>query len=582
MANNEKNEKKKINKEHFLKELNSIKSDYKGDHKEMGAHLKGLLKREIDDFKKRDKTRGAEMISIFAAHNYYANGFTPEELRTTLEDLGPTYVKIGQIMSSRVDLLPENYCKELEKLRQNVKPLDPEIARAVIEDETGKKIYEIFSEFNNEPLGSASIGQAHYGVLKDGTKVVIKVQRPLIADMMHEDYKLLKKLAGLVNGIVDSEDDQMIDLVSAIEELEKVTDDELDFRVEASNTKFFKENCIEDEDVISCPTIIDDLTTERILTMTYVDGYTVSHKYQIVKDGYDPEAIGKAITENFVHQLLDVGTFHADPHQGNIMVSEGKPYWIDFGMIGHVSDKDIDTITSMILALLSGNTEDFVDSIFAMCNTSSKTDRDKLMDDAGMFLSKYNNATSISDMDMSDLFGEITDLASKHHIQIPGEFTMLGRAVLAIEGVIEQLCPELDLFKIMSDKMIERTKNSFDIKKTLLDVGKDILGVGKKATKIPGLIADTLNALAKGKAKINMEITGIDEPLDKIGVYFKYVVLAFIACILFIGSCILASVDLEPKTSNGVPLIAMIGIVFSIALAIHSVSKLNKLTEKKE
>ena len=155
----------------------------------MGENLKKLLEEELKNFKKREKSRAAEMIGIFSAHNYYASGFTPYELRTTLEDLGPTYVKIGQIMSSRPDMLPEAYCKELEKLRQNVKPLDPQIARAVIEDETGKKIEEIYSEFRDEPLGSASIGQVHYGVLKDGTQVVTKVQRPLISDMMHEEAR---------------------------------------------------------------------------------------------------------------------------------------------------------------------------------------------------------------------------------------------------------------------------------------------------------------------------------------------------------------------------------------------------------
>lgn len=571
-----KNEKKKIDKKQFFKEINDIKQEYGNDSKEMSAHLKELLKKEIEQYRKREKTRGAEMISIFAAHNYYANGFTPTELRTTLEDLGPTYVKIGQIMSSRADLLPENYCKELEKLRQNVKPLDAKIARAVIEDETGKTIDELYSEFRDEPLGSASIGQAHYAVLKDGTKVVTKVQRPLIADMMRKDYVLLKKLAGLVNGLVDNEDGQMIDLVSVIEELEKVTEEELDFRVEASNTKFFKENCINDEEKISCPTVIDELTTERIFTMTYVDGYTISHKDRIIEDGYDAMAIGQAISESFVHQVFDVGTFHADPHQGNIIISSGKPYWIDFGMMGHITDKDINIIQSMVISMLGGDGEGLVNSITSMGATSSKTNRDKLLEDANIFLEKYSNATGISDLNMSELFEEITDLSSKHNIQLPGQFTMLGRAILAIEGVIEYLCPELDLFKILSDKMIERTKKNFDIKKTLLDAGKDIIGIGQKTTKIPGLIADTLNSLAKGKAKINMELTGVDEPLEKIGIYMKYVVLAFIACILFIGSCILATVDLEPKTSNGIPLIAMIGIIFSIALAIYSVSKLTK------
>lgn len=573
MANNEK---KKFDKEELKRELNEIKTEYKGDRKEMNARLKELLKKEIEEYKKREKTRGAEMISIFAAHNFYANGFTPEELRTTLEDLGPTYVKIGQIMSSRVDLLPEAYCKELEKLRQNVKPLEAEVARAVIEEETGKKIDEIFSEFRDEPLGSASIGQAHYAVLKDGTPVVTKVQRPLIADMMHEDYKLLKKLAKLVNVVSDDEDDQMVDLLSVIEELEKVTDEELDCRIEANNTKFFKENCIEDEEKITCPTVYDELTTERIFTMSFVDGYTVSHKDRIIEDGYDPMAIGHAVAENFVHQVLDVGWFHADPHQGNIMISGGKPYWIDFGMIGHVSDKDIDTIQNLILPLLSGDAEEVVNGVMALGATSPKTDRDKLVEDAEAFLNRYSGTKGVSDINMSDLIDEITELASKHHITMPGQFTMLGRSLLAIEGVIEQLCPDLDLFKLLSDKMIERKKQEFDIKQVLLNAGKDLLGTGKKISKMPGLASDALASLAKGKMKMNMEITGYEEPLEKIGIYVKYVVLSFIACVLFIGSCILASIDIQPKTPNGMPLIAIAGIVFSIALAIYSVGKLTK------
>ena len=282
---------------------------------DLNADMKRLLQKEIKDKEDSERKRASEMLSIFAAHNYYADGLSPEELRTTLEDLGPTYVKIGQIMSSRVDLLPESFCKELEKLRTEVKQLDPQLARAVIEQETGKKIDEIYSEFRDEPLGSASIGQAHYGILKDGTPVVTKVQRPLIADMMFNDFKLLKKLAGLLNVIVDEDDPQTIDLMTTIEEFEKVTYEELDFRVEAENTRFFKEHCIEDEEKVSCPTVIDELCTERIFTMTFVKGYSASKKDKIQEAGYDVNVIGQSLIENYIHQILDVGVFHADPHQ---------------------------------------------------------------------------------------------------------------------------------------------------------------------------------------------------------------------------------------------------------------------------
>ena len=184
--------------------------------------LEKLLTEELKA-EKRNTKRLTQIFNVLAKHNFYANGLTPAELRTTLEELGPTYVKVGQIMSSRADFLPEEYCKELEKLRQNVKPLDPAITRAVIEAETGKKIEEIYSEFRDEPIGSASIGQVHYGVLKDGTKVVTKVQRPMIAELVQKDFELLKKLKPFFDGEKSQKpDDEGMSFGAIIEEFEKV------------------------------------------------------------------------------------------------------------------------------------------------------------------------------------------------------------------------------------------------------------------------------------------------------------------------------------------------------------------------
>ena len=163
-----------------------------------------------DQTTKKQKGRTAEILSVLARHNFYSAGFTPEELRTTLEDLGPFYVKLGQILSSRTDILPDSYCKELEKLRSNVRPLPASDARRVIEEETGKKIEDIYSEFRDEPLGSASIAQAHFGILKDGTKVVTKVQRPGVADMVRKDFALLKKLASVANIVQEGDDGESV------------------------------------------------------------------------------------------------------------------------------------------------------------------------------------------------------------------------------------------------------------------------------------------------------------------------------------------------------------------------------------
>lgn len=544
--------------------------------KEISDKLKKLLSKEITMMKVQKKTRGAEIMGIFARHNFYAGGLTPEELRTTLEDLGPTYVKIGQIISSRTDLLPESYCAELVTLRQRVQPLDPEVAKAVIEDETGKKIDEIYSEFRDEPLGSASIAQAHYGVLKDGTKVVTKVQRPLIAEMMYEDFELLKKLGEIVNVVSDTGDGtSMIDLVSVIEEFEAVTKEELDFTVEANNTREFREKCIEDETQISCPRIIDELSTEKILTMTCVEGYSISEKERIKSDGYDVEDVGARIVKNYVHQVLDAGVFHADPHQGNIMIAKGIPYWIDFGMIGRISESNINMVSKIVLGVIQGDAEDIVTAAMSMGTASSKTDSNKLMKDVDAFLNKYMTGTSIEDVDVDEMFTGFSDLAAANYITLPSEFTMLLRSLIMIEGVIEELCPALNLFQLLSDKFMERAKKNFNLKQSLIEAGQEALSMGKKATRIPMLIADALKDVVKGNMKINLELMGYDSLMNSLSIMIRNIILAIFSCVIFTGSCVLCMTEIGPSTKSGMPLISAVGFLFSIALGTYSVKQMS-------
>ena len=561
-------------KQKLMDELENEKEQIKRSTEEMSAELKRLLESEIKVFHQREKHRSAEMIAIFVRHNFYANGLTPQELRTTLEDLGPTYVKMGQIMSSRVDLLPPVYCKELEKLRENVKPLDPAVAKAVIEQETGKRIDEIYTEFQDEPLGSASIAQVHYGVLKDGTRVVTKVQRPLIADMMRKDFVLLGRLVDLINIVEEDSDEQVIDFKSVIEQLEQVTKAELDFRIEAENTRLFKKECIDDEERISCPTVIDDLTTERVFTMTYIDGCSIDDTEKLLAEGCDLSEIGSVIVDSYLHQILDVGTFHGDPHQGNILVSHGKPYWIDFGMIGHITDKDIDLIQTAVKGMLIQDANVLVNAVMGMGAASEKTDRTKLTHDAEGFIEKYMNAKSVSDINMTEVFDEVMSLAAKNHVSMPGRFTMLARSITTMEGVIEQLCPDLNIFNMLYAKMKERRWQNANIKRELYEKGKELFNAGKKTARIPILASEALDAMVKGKTKVGFELTGYEEPLNRISHFLRYTVLTLVASVLFIGSCILCTTSFKPLLPNGVPLLAVAGIIFSIALAIFSIKKL--------
>lgn len=567
-------EQKKIDKEN--KKLQK-KEEQEKKKQEVTEKVDNAIQVQKEKLKKLkpSKGRASEIFSVFTKHGFYMNGLTPEELRTTLEDLGPTYVKIGQIMSSRTDMLPLSYCKELEKLRSTVKPLPAEIARQVIEEETGKKIDEIYSEFRDKPLGSASIAQAHFGILKDGTKVVTKVQRPLIADLMRKDFVLLKKLASAFSIAQEADDSNLVDLKSVIGELEKVTEEELNFKVEAENTKQFRENCIDDETVISCPTIIDEYTTERILTMSYVDGYSISKVDRIKEEGYDPEEIAKVIIENYIHQVFDTGIFHADPHQGNIMVSHGVPYWIDFGMIGHISDANINLIQNLVLALLQRDVDEVTNLSLSMGIQKGKLNKSKYMDDVEALIEKYMSTSDLSQIDVAAILQDLTNTMQVHNISMPSEYTMLLRSLVTIEGVLASIAPNLNLFSYVSKKMFERVKENFDIKEKLTNLLESVATTGMKAAKLPSIAFGVLRNIAKGRLKINFELSGYDDMIEKIKEIVKYAILAVFSSVLFAGSVSFASLDITPKINN-LPLVSLMGFIFSIALAIYIVIKLTK------
>ena len=217
-----------------------------------------------------------------------------------------------------------------------------------------------------------------------------------------------------------------------------------------------------------------------------------------------------------------------------------------------------------------------VNAIMSMGATGPQTNRSKLIEDADVMFDKYMNVTNLDELDLSALLTEVTDLASKHHISIPGKYTMLVRSIATIEGVIEQLCPELNLFQQITDRLLERMKQSFNVEQELLNAGKDVLDLGKKASRMPGMAYDAMNNLVKGRTKVNFELTGYEEILKSLNGTVKNVVLALFACVLFFGSCILTTADIQPKTPDGQPLVAAVGMVFAIALGVFTVRRMSK------
>jgi ubiquinone biosynthesis protein len=236
----------------------------------------------------------------------------------------------------------------------------------------------------------------------------------------------------------------------------------------------------------------------------------------------------------------------------------------------------VNIIQSLILSLIERDLDKLVNAIMSMGAASPQTNRGKLMEDADMMFDKYMNVTNLQELDLSSLLDEVMTLAEKHHISLPGKYTMLVRSIATIEGVIEQLCPELNLFQQITDRLMERVKQNIDVEQKLLAAGKDALDVGKKVSKMPALAYDALNNMVKGRTKISFELTGYEDVLKNLNTTVKNIVFALFSCVLFIGSCILSSVDMQPKTPTGQPVVAAFGMVISVALGIYTIKRMSK------
>lgn len=244
-----------------------------------------------------------EILGVLKKH-HITSGIQPEKLRQILEDLGPTYVKLGQIMSMRSDMLPESYCKELERLRTDVKPLPFDVIQSEIEKELGKPADVFFKEISPEPLGSASIAQVHPAVLSNGDQVVIKVQRPQIHEIMEEDIKLMRRAVSLLKFTMGT--GELIDFRTVIDELWKTSQEEMDFLKEAANCDTFWENHREIK-YVTCPKVYHELTTSHIMVMSYIEGIQIDHIGELEEQGYDMTEIGRKAAENYCKQILEDG-----------------------------------------------------------------------------------------------------------------------------------------------------------------------------------------------------------------------------------------------------------------------------------
>ena len=536
----------------------------------MEMKLKNIPKEMFDETKRLE-----EIAGVIRKYNLVKNGLTPENLRHILEDLGPTFIKIGQIMSSRTDVLPKEYCEELEKLRADVKPLDIEIIKKEIENELGRPVSELFQSIDEKPLGSASIAQVHAAVLPDGQKVVIKVQRPYVADMMMKDFSLLSKAAKMAK---ISPVNQTVDFDMVVQELKQVSINELDFRIEAETTMEF-ENNMKDIRYITCPQIILEYTTQRIMTMSYIDGFSIGNLEKLDDEGYDRKEVATKLVNNFLKQVLDDGLFHADPHQGNLEILNGKICWLDWGMVGRFAKKEQNILKMAVAAVVQKDVNLMKNAVLSLGKPKRPINHPELFNDIDSVMERYCSM-NLEDMNIGELLGEVVELAANHGIALPQGFSMLVRALVTIEGVVAKLNVDVNMAQLFSGKVMHDMLEEFDLKQEILGDSKAFYESAKKSLTIPSLSADLMKSVIKGQTKVNIEPVGFDSLMQRVEILVGDMILCIIMASVILSSSLLCTTDMQPQLL-GIPVIGLVGFVGAFGMGVFLIVTIAKRRRKK-
>ena len=517
------------------------------------------------------KGRLKEILKVLKRH-HITQGISPEKLCDILEDLGPTYVKLGQIMSMRSDILPEKYCQKLARLRTDVKPLDFEMILEILEQELGEDPKDIFYEIDAEPLGSASIAQVHRAILQNEEKVVLKVQRPGIKETVAQDIALMKKASGLLNLAMGT--GNLIDFRSMIDELWETTKEEMDFFKEAEHLELFYENQKEIQ-YVTCPKVYRQYSSYRLLVMSYISGIQIDEIDQLETLGYDMSEIGKKTAENYCKQILEDGFFHADPHPGNLWISDGKIAWLDLGMAGYLSDHYKAILKRAISAILKNDIYELKNAFLSFGTPKEKINHAQLYTDLDDLVGRYMNM-DFGTMNVGELMEDFLNLLKIHKIAVPSDITLLARSMITIEGTLKICSPNVNMLEILTTHMSAIMFQEFDIKKEIKHSIRDLYSSSKKSLEIPAQLSDLLNITKNGQIRINLESPQTKEVKDQIGSHVNHLILTIFAASFWMGSALLCLTDIQPEVF-GMPWLAFagfcIGGIFMLYLLICMIMK---------
>lgn len=513
---------------------------------------------------RRNKLKRLWQIARIANQFDVIHGLTPVKMRLMLEALGPTFVKVGQILSMRSEILPQAFCDELAKLRADADPMPYQTVLETLSSEYGRPIGEIFEHIDPTPLGSASLAQVHRATLLTGEDVAVKVQRPGVRETMAQDVSIMRSIARLATRVMPSA--QVVDLGGVVEELWDTFESETDFLVEARNLAEFKRFC-QPYVYMDCPKPYMDLCTEHVVVMDYVEGISVSHPEQLIAAGYDLKEIGTKLVDNYATQVLDDGFFHADPHPGNIIIAGGQIMLIDLGMTGRLNAKTRSVLKQMIFAVAKQDSPALADGLLRFAGTESDAaDYPALLADLDTIVAEYGTV-DLKDLDLASFVTALTQLAQRHGIEVPSTVTTVARALVTLEGLLDEFIPDVNMIEIIS----EHIATSKPLDRAAADEVKS-LGVEAHAALhgLLGALCETKVAarmLTRGQLRVNMELAGAEEPMRMLSEMVNRLTMALIVVGLYVGSSIVYFAGVPPIVF-GIPVVGFMGYVVAFVLSV--------------
>ena len=486
----------------------------------------------------------------------------PRRVRLALQELGPSFIKFGQMLSTRGDLLPEGYLVELRMLTEDVPPFDSAVARKIVEDQLHRPIAELFSEFSVAPAASGSIGQVYYAKLRDGpfdnaqgrpegtrmggTPVVVKVKRPGVEKALIADLDLLDFAAPLADRI---EELKPLRLPMVVDEFRRSVMREVDFVTEASYTAKIREELAGDARVC-VPAVHWDLTTSDVLTLERIVGVSMTKKAELAALKVDRKRLARDLVEIFLHQFFKAGLFHADPHSGNILVTpDGRIGLVDFGMAGRLSEELRAQLATSFIALTKKDLDVIADVYTEIGVLSPETDLDRLKRDLQEVLDRYYGIPARC-LDVRRCFNDALRIARDHHIVLPRDFVLLGKSFVTMVMMARELDPDFDLAAVAKPYALSLAAAKLSPGHVTQNFLREAWYLGQGLRRLPKDLRTLSRKLLDGSLQVTLHLREFDGMIRELDRATNRLAFSVVVTGIVVGSSILLHAKIHPYMSS--------------------------------